>query len=395
MKKCTNINKIVFFIMELCFSIISFAQSGKYDSSFHPSSINGDIRTLAVGPDGSIYVGGFFGTIDGKVAQNLASFSSDGKFKQFFDVGTGPTNTVQSISVCNSEIIVTGKFQRIKQINYSRVAIFDSHGKLLVNSVGARGGANNDVYATCTNTGNIGYYLGGKFTSYNGKDRGKFVSITSSGEINDAFNPDFSVSGEVYAICNLRGSLYIGGMFGGAATDKRNKVPSKSIVRVSSNGYSIDRKFSKNGPMNGKIYKILETENGLLVVGSFSQYSSDGIGNIKVPAIVKISKYDGVLDKTFNLKPMDIIGKVTDVLVHPKDGKIVIVGTFTRVHNKTCNRIARLNPDGSLDTTFDSTIGADGNIATIALSDDGNLIIGGDFNTYDNVKCDGFAKVIY
>lgn len=393
MKKYTNTKKVVFFTIGLFFLIQSFAQSGKYDSSFHPSNINGDIRTLAIAPDGSIYAGGFFGNIDGQVAQNLASFSSEGKFKRFFDVGTGPTNTVQSISVYNSEIIVTGKFQRIKQINYSRVALFNQHGQILINRAGPNGGANNDVYATCESSN--GFYVGGKFTTYNGKDRGKFVSVTSSGEIDSSFNPDFSVSGEVYAILASGDDIYVGGKFGGVANAKRRKVPSKSIARVNNRGYRIYDDFSKNGPTNGNVYKIVDAGDGLLVVGSFSQYSSGKIGNIRVPSIVKISKNDGTLDKTFNLGPMDIIGKITDILIHPNDGKIVIVGTFTRVHNKTCNRIARLNPDGSLDTTFDSTIGADGNIQSIALSPDGNLIIGGDFNTYDNIKCYGFAKILY
>ena len=41
-----------------------------------------------------------------------------------------------------------------------------------------------------------------------------------------------------------------------------------------------------------------------------------------------------------------------EILVQP-DGKILIGGNFTSVSGVTRNHIARLNPDGSLDTAFD------------------------------------------
>src|SRR5205814_2091386 len=57
------------------------------------------------------------------------------------------------------------------------------------------------------------------------------------------------------------------------------------------------------------------------------------------------------------------------------DGKIIIGGLNT-------GGIARLNSDGSRDTSFDPGTGADFTVFTTALQSDGKIIIGGKFLNY-------------
>ena len=59
------------------------------------------------------------------------------------------------------------------------------------------------------------------------------------------------------------------------------------------------------------------------------------------------------------------------------DGKILIGGDFTTVLGVTRNRIARLNPDGTLDTAFNPN--ANDSIYAIALQADGAILAGGFF----------------
>ncbi len=71
------------------------------------------------------------------------------------------------------------------------------------------------------------------------------------------------------------------------------------------------------------------------------------------------------------------------VVVQP-DGKILIGGDFTTLSPNggvpvTRNRIARLNPDATLDTAFDPN--ADGIVWSIAVQADGKILVGGDFTT--------------
>ena len=76
-------------------------------------------------------------------------------------------------------------------------------------------------------------------------------------------------------------------------------------------------------------------------------------------------------------------GTVRIVVVQP-DGKVLIGGDFTKVSPNggatvTRNHIARLNPDGTLDTAFDPD--ANDAVYAIAVQADGKILAGGKFNT--------------
>lgn len=59
------------------------------------------------------------------------------------------------------------------------------------------------------------------------------------------------------------------------------------------------------------------------------------------------------------------------------DGKIIIGGTSLTVAGATRNRIARLNADGTLDTSFNPSVSAP--VYSVVLSADGRIIVGGAF----------------
>src|SRR4051812_25619468 len=76
-------------------------------------------------------------------------------------------------------------------------------------------------------------------------------------------------------------------------------------------------------------------------------------------------------------------GPVLVTIVQP-DGKILIGGGFTSLSPNggpavTRNHIARLNADGTLDSTFDSQGQTFGAIYSIALQADGKILVGGIF----------------
>jgi hypothetical protein len=76
-------------------------------------------------------------------------------------------------------------------------------------------------------------------------------------------------------------------------------------------------------------------------------------------------------------------GPVNVVVVQP-DGRILIGGGFTTLAPNggatvTRNRIARLNPDGTLDTAFNPN--ANGFVESIAVQADGKVLAGGGFTS--------------
>ena len=93
-------------------------------------------------------------------------------------------------------------------------------------------------------------------------------------------------------------------------------------------------------------------------------------------------------------------GYVWVVVVQP-DGKILIGGSFTTVSPNggpavTRNRIARLNPDGSLDTAFNPNV-TDTNpntiINAIAVQADGKVLVGGFFSSIGGQMRNNIARL--
>ena len=107
---------------------------------------------------------------------------------------------------------------------------------------------------------------------------------------------------------------------------------------------------------------------------------------------------DGTLDVTFNptdtghANGIDEFGPVNKVVVQP-DGKTIMVGSFISFNGLSRNRIARLNTDGTLDTTFNVGTGATGPLVigqtiainSLALQSDGKIIIVGNFRAYNGM----------
>ncbi|HEX8547152.1 MAG TPA: T9SS type A sorting domain-containing protein [Cytophagaceae bacterium] len=97
---------------------------------------------------------------------------------------------------------------------------------------------------------------------------------------------------------------------------------------------------------------------------------------------------DGANDITFN--PSDHgfgndkgpNGKVFAIETQ-NDGNILIGGIFSSYNDTTRNRIARLNKLGRLDTGFNPGQGANDTIKAIAVQNDGKILIGGDFTKFN------------
>ena len=76
-------------------------------------------------------------------------------------------------------------------------------------------------------------------------------------------------------------------------------------------------------------------------------------------------------------------------LVVQSSGKVLIGGYFSTVNGSDLNGIARLNTNGSLDGSFNLGQGVSGGeypaVNSVVFQADGNLIIGGDFTTVNGV----------
>lgn len=91
---------------------------------------------------------------------------------------------------------------------------------------------------------------------------------------------------------------------------------------------------------------------------------------------------DGTTDTTFNA--LGVANNTVYTMAQQPDGKVVIGGGFTSINSIRRNHIARLNANGTLDTTFDVGVGADNEVDYIALQPDGKMIIVGYFSHFNS-----------
>jgi len=88
-------------------------------------------------------------------------------------------------------------------------------------------------------------------------------------------------------------------------------------------------------------------------------------------------------------------GATVYALALQPDGRILVGGSFDTVNGVARSNLARLQPDGSLDTSFlDGMSGANDDVMSIAVQEDGNVLIGGGFTQVNGVSRNGIARLI-
>ena len=109
------------------------------------------------------------------------------------------------------------------------------------------------------------------------------------------------------------------------------------------------------------------------------------LNNIRVLAILiallpSISVYasDGMLDLTFDPLSSDVFGGVVNAIAIQDNGQIIVGGDFTAIGGLPRNNLARLNADGSADPTFDPNPNFP--VFDIVLTEDNKILVGGQFN---------------
>jgi uncharacterized delta-60 repeat protein len=147
----------------------------------------------------------------------------------------------------------------------------------------------------------------------------------------------------------------------------------------------VDATFATAQP-NGTVPKfLLQPDGKILIIGHFSQ-----VGTTTRNGIARLNS-NGSLDTTFNL-PAGANGEIIDFDLQ-SDGKVVIGGMFTNVGgNPNQIRLGRLNPNGSVDSTFSQMI--NGTVNAVKVQPDDKILVGGIFNVVSGaVQRIGFARL--
>lgn len=368
-------------LLLLTLTTFAFAQDGTIDTSFNPATgaNNGVVLTATKQADGKIIVGGDFTILNNTPYSKLGRLNADGTLDTTFTTGTGFNNTVNAVTVqADGKIIVVGNFTMYNGTATNRIIRLNSNGTLDT-SFNIGSGANMAIHAATLQTdGKI--IIVGEFVQFNETSKNKIARLNADGTIDTTFTTAV-VNDTIYScIIQSDGKIVVAGKFTSFST-----VPSKRIVRLDANG-TVDATFNTSNAADGIIKTMcLQPDGKILIGGYFTTYNGTAAKNI-----ARLNA-DSTLDVTFNTGTgLDsIFTTYINSIVRQSDGKLLIGGVFESYNGTNCERIARLNSNGTIDAAFSAGTysGTDAAVNAIVIQSNGKILLGGAFG-----NCKGFIR---
>lgn len=315
------------------------------------------VKAVAAQPDGKVLIGGAFDAGAGRVG--LARLNPGGSLDEGFNASAD--GSVFSLTLqADGKVLVGGGFQHVNGQFRPGLARLNPDGSL---DVGFNPVVEGTVFPVVVQPdGRI--LIAGFFSRVGGRQRVSVARLNSDGTLDLGFDPGTGPDSYVFSMALRRdGKIVLGGMFqwvGG--------WNSRHMALLNPDG-TLDRGF--NPAPDGIVYALQVREDDSVLVGGDFRWvwglPRKGMAHIDAAGTVVESFYVGGTT-TFSVR---------SIAAQP-DGRILVGGDFPQVWGRPQKNLARLNPDGTLDASFND-LAPDGPVRAIALQSNGGTIIAGDF----------------
>jgi uncharacterized delta-60 repeat protein len=298
-----------------------------------------NIKTSVPQPDGKLLIGGSFTTVGGFARKGIARLNADGTV----DSGFKPPSLDKTIFFpwnLTDETTITGIGVK-------------SDGKIVV---------------------------AGDFNWVNGVSMKRLIRLNADGSLDSDFNNSLhqnlsQFEGTIYDIEILSdGKILLAGDNVSFLTQNFGRII-RPIVRLTAEANYDETFDDPNVFINMSLRKIVVQTDGRVLIAGSGGASFNNVGLARLNA-------NGTLDFSFTGVNVGIINDF-EVL---QNGQIIIVGTFLGINGFPVGRIGRINPDGSVDLSFNTNnAGANNQLNSVAVETGGRLVIGGAFSSYNTV----------
>lgn len=214
------------------------------------------------------------------------------------------------------------------------------------------------------------YILAGGFVRANGQNISGLARFNADGTIDATYQNGTGAKGKVEAMAlQSDGKLLVAGRITGY-----NGTATKGLFRLNADG-TLDNTFNQiivfdNGGIQFGIY--LQSDGKIVVTGPVSY-----INGLQVNEYIIRLNADGTHDSSFDAERVYSIYSIA----FQADGKMIIGGSLSAVGSTTVGNIARLNANGTLDTSFNTGAGFNSLVQDVKIVS-GRIIVGGWFTQY-------------
>lgn len=287
----------------------------------------------------------------------------------FVQQGTGLSARVNAVAVqIDDKIIVAGTFSAYNGVGRNGIARLNTDGTLdptFNPGLGFNAGVNTIALQA---DGKI--LVGGDFTTFNGQSAGRLIRLNADGSRDASFylplNGDLNNSVNVIKVL-VNGQILVGGAF----TSLESSTVSQ-LIRLDSDGVQ-DLTFVTGALSSlGEVNDIAVQNDGrIIIVGEFTS-----IASFSAKRIARFNAL-GLFDSSF-ISGSGLNGTAHTVAVQA-DGKILVGGAFTSYNGTATQYIARIGPSGLVDGTFAGEAMFDNEVYKLKLQSDGRILVGGGF----------------
>ncbi|HEY8560237.1 MAG TPA: FG-GAP-like repeat-containing protein [Pyrinomonadaceae bacterium] len=354
-----------------------------HDIAYSEGVTTVDILAL---PDGKILFAEDFEQTMRPPFRHITRFNANGSIDPSFTfpaissdiLGTG-AQVAQIARQSDGKII----FGTISNSSNRDVFRLNADGSFDSSFVVTNGGASGDIYRIEV-LPDDDVLITGAFTQINGQPRPNFARLNADGAL-DSFAPNWTDEQGNPALAygfavQPGGKFYVWGNF-----TTVNGHATRHIARFNTDG-SVDPSFTSTLTLFSNQFSLLAAQpDGKLLLGS-------------IGSLLRLNQ-NGSIDEGFTRVSFRA-GQATSTPIQAAvlpNGKILVGGSFTSTSDFTPRSgFARLNADGTLDTTYGASGGATGSNNTvykIELQPDGKALIGGRFAYVNNISQFTFARL--
>lgn len=344
--------------------------TGAFDSAFDGAT-DGPVETLAVNHFGQVLIGGSFSTFRGEPHANLVKIGPDGAIDGAAQLDTdGPVYRVQQ-KIWGP--LIAGNFRYVGGVERPRIAQLTDRflsDRSLDPQTHRSGGVTTAIHQPSG-----GALLGGEFRvdPEDGQPTVRnLIRVAASGLVDSTYRPD--PSGPVDALFELPdGSVLVGGNF----TEIGGRLR-RNLARVLPNG-SVDPSYPDH-PFLPVTAFARQADGKVLVVARDWQQNRSRLSR-RLPS--------GETDVLFTFPP-EVAGTIMSLAVQP-DGRILVAAASPVYIGGASRHLFRILADGTFDATFHADL--DHHVWTLALLQNGKILIGGYFQNVSGQSRPSFARL--